>query len=181
MISLETAKKLKDAGLKWEPQIGDYFAIANDGEELRESWDIAPTNVYVVSGEHQLVDELGGRMVFFGGGLCVRGAGCRANETHCYCMNKKGFNPDINVFSVASWEKKLFLPRLDQLLSEIEKRSGRYKYELTGSRVYPLSNNLKPNYRITIQTDRVLPFFADSPEEATAQALLWILEQEVRP
>ena len=25
MISLETARKLKDAGLKWEPQSGDWF------------------------------------------------------------------------------------------------------------------------------------------------------------
>ncbi len=27
MLSLKTAKKLKDAGLKWEPQWGDVFNI----------------------------------------------------------------------------------------------------------------------------------------------------------
>ena len=124
MISLETAKKLKEAGLKWESKVGDCFYFNNTN------------NLWLIKDEFS---------------------------------NRK--------------EIKLgtFAPRLDQLLSEIEKRSGRYKYELTGSRVYYLSNNLKPKYRITIQTDRVLPFFADSPEEATAQALLWILKQEVRP
>jgi hypothetical protein len=171
MISLETARKLKEAGLKWEPQIGDYFAIADDGEELRESWEIASTNVYVISGEHQLIDELGGRMVFFGGGLCVRGTGCRMNETHCYCMNKKGFNPDIKVFSVASWEKKLFLPRLDQLLAEIEGRG--YGWKLEKFHAYNLRR--MQIYKIN---DLLGCFEADSPEEAAAQSLIWILEQK---
>mgnify|MGYP000946300070 CR=1 FL=1 len=167
MVSLETARKLKEAGLKWEPQIGDYFAIADDGEELRESWDIAPTNVYVVSGEHQIVDELGGRMVFFGGGLCVRGAGCRANETHCYCMNKKGFNPDIKVFSVASWEKKLFLPRLDQLIASMEDRG--YRVESMQDACYIFHPQ---------KSSRWQEFLAENRIEAAAQALIWILEQE---
>ena len=120
MISLETAKKLKEAGLEWEPQIGDW-------------------NHHYVFGIGIVTSESPPKVV---------------------------------------GENFTFAPRLDQLLSEIEKQSGRYKYELTGSRVYPLSNNLKPKYRITIQTDRVLPFFADSPEEAAAEALIWILEQE---
>ena len=125
MISLETARKLKAAGLKWEPQTGDW---------------------YCYEGKMQVIKY----------------------DSEAYAI--KSDLPEIDGYISA--------PRLDQLLSEIEKRSGRYKYELTGSRVYPLSNNPKPKYRITIQTDRVLPFFADSPEEATAQALLWILEQE---
>jgi hypothetical protein len=32
MISLETAKKLKDAGLKWDPNWGDYFAGSEEVE-----------------------------------------------------------------------------------------------------------------------------------------------------
>jgi hypothetical protein len=32
MISLETAKKLKEAGLEWEPQRGDWYYFGDDGE-----------------------------------------------------------------------------------------------------------------------------------------------------
>jgi len=39
------AKRLKDAGLKWEPQNGDWFATGDD-----EFF----ANIFVISGEHQL-------------------------------------------------------------------------------------------------------------------------------
>ncbi len=32
MISLEMAKKLKEAGLEWEPQRGDWYYFGDDGE-----------------------------------------------------------------------------------------------------------------------------------------------------
>jgi hypothetical protein len=161
MISLETAQRLKDAGLKWEPKEGDYFAHV-DGQRQEEVWH---PNIFVVSGEHILVEELGGRMVFFGGGLCVRGAGCRMNDTHCYCMNRTGFNPDLKTFSVASWEKDLWLPRLDQLLAEIEGQGWKWGLLFEGQIDVTSGNQHKSFYA------------ADSPEEAAAQALLWIYEQ----
>lgn len=175
MLNLETAKKLKDAGLKWEPKLGDLFAYVDDGEELREQWEIASTNIYAISGEKHLVDELGGRMVFFGGGLCVRGTGCRTNETYCSCMNKTGFNPDLKVYSVASWEKKLWLPRLDQLLAEIEKRGYVWKLRSRADGKYfvALFGKNDENYLVQCYWTE-----ADSPEEAAAQALIWILKQE---
>jgi hypothetical protein len=36
MISLELAKKLKDAGLKWEPKEGDWYIIFGDEEQFLE-------------------------------------------------------------------------------------------------------------------------------------------------
>ncbi len=182
MIKLKTAKKLKNAGLIWEPKNGDYFAVTDEEKELREQGEIASTNIYVISGEKHLVKELGGRMVFFDGHLCARDGGCRTNSTACYCMNKTGYNPDINVFSVASWDKKLWLPRLDQMLAEIEKRNYRYeiisKYKKYTLLLYGWDDGVAEIdfgdgwYPITDFHNN------DSPDEAAAQALLWILEQE---
>lgn len=178
MLSLKTSKKLKNAGLIWEPKDGDCFAVTDKDDELCEQGEIASTNIYVISGEHYLVEELGGRMVFFGGGLCVRGSGNYCNETHCYCMNKTGYNPNINVYSVSSWDKKLFVPRLDQLLAEIDQRE--YWWEL-GHRS---SVGVKKIYytEIVKKHNTSIPqmvFANDSPDEAAAAALLWIIEQEV--
>lgn len=96
MLSIETAKKLKDAGLVWNPDIGDIFFI-------EEEW--------------------------------------------------------------------LFAPRLDQLLAEIEKRG--YGWKLEKFHAYNLRR--MQIYKIN---DLLGCFEADSPEEAAAQALLWILEQK---
>lgn len=175
MVSLETAQKLKDLGLKWEPQIGDFFAHV-DGKRQEEVWH---PNIFVVSGEHVLVEELGGRMVFFGGGLCVRGAGCRMDETHCYCMNRTGLNPDIKTFSVASWEKELWLPRFDQLLSEIEGQG--YIFQLTPSVFDSTTREIRGYYCDIISMKQAGTEHGDwevilhnSKEEAAAQAYIWI-------
>ena len=148
MISFETARKLKEAGLYKLLCIGDWIYF--DKEEVER---VEKIHGYNHSPE-----------------LWQKPTPLDLDDVER--MDEPEDEHDLKL-SLA-----IFAPRLDQLLSEIEKQSGRYKYELTGSRVYPLSNNLKPKYRITIQTDRVLPFFADSPEEATAEALIWILEQE---
>ena len=39
MLSLATSKALKDAGLKWEPQIYDYFESMN-GIEIAECLEL---------------------------------------------------------------------------------------------------------------------------------------------
>ena len=68
----------------------------------------------------------------------------------------------------------VWLPRLDQLLAEIEKRG--YAWELS------VDEADKPPYAICFfSTPREIGqkwFTADSPEEAAAKALIWILEQE---
>jgi hypothetical protein len=133
MISLELAKRLKDAGLWWEwPSSGDF--IYNH-----------------MANRYGCVDE--------------------------WIYTKK----EVKKY----WEdgRVDFAPRLDQLLGEIEKRG--YEYEqgvsyVTGGPMMPgrykhgywceiwFTKDLGINHRIT----------ADTPEEAVAQALLWILERE---
>ena len=63
-------------------------------------------------------------------------------------------------------EKSTWLPRLDQLLAEIEKRG--WKWDL-----YPLKNK----YCCLATQTTAFPIYEeeDSPEEAAGQALLWML------
>ncbi|SDU28919.1 hypothetical protein [Jiangella alkaliphila] len=60
MISVELARKLREAGLRWEPRPGDRFVIADRGMD---------DEVFVVS--HMVVDVLefpsGGRVLGFNG------------------------------------------------------------------------------------------------------------------
>lgn len=62
-------------------------------------------------------------------------------------------------------KRYVWIPRLDQLLAEIEKRG--YKWGLLYEGQISVSKGT--NYKT---------FDANSPEEATAQALIWILEQK---
>lgn len=118
MLSLKLAKQLKDAGLKWLPEDGDFFSTGIDQE-----WD----NIFVVSGSHNLVPELGGKRWFFNGHLCNRDGGCIANSTASMCMNMKGIQSDrFEDGIINSVERFVFVPRLDQLISEIVKRGYRW-------------------------------------------------------
>ena len=62
---------------KWEPQEGDII-VGSTG------------NIFVISGYHDLAEELGGRLWFFGGFLCSRDGGCVMNSEGCYTMNRDG-------------------------------------------------------------------------------------------
>lgn len=129
MLSLETARKLKGAGLKWKPSIGDQYRELLY-EKLTQIYDADPINEYRI-------------------------------------------------------KKSIWLPRLDQLLAEIEKRG--YGYELTS---YPasyfaeLGDSFPITYKLKLFDEVGLEKeFGDcanvfSSEEAAAQALIWILEQE---
>lgn len=132
MISLETAKALKAAGLVWEPQYGDRFVIP----------------AIFIEGLSGLIDD---RLLM----------AYRANE------------PEDN------WEEfirvNIFLPWLDQILAEIERRG--YEWSLW------VRNKLMPN-KYTIDVGKATDYGetkrigAYTPDEAAAQALLWILRQK---
>jgi len=129
MISLETARKLKEAGLKWERQIGDFL------------W-----SQYTSSNRGVLL--------------------IREDENEEYPGD-----------TIQTW-----LPRLDQMLAEIEKLG--YEWELgiltlNDGRTYMIDVALEE--LIKTESEEWKSFVANSPEEATAQVLLWILEQEVTP
>lgn len=123
VISSETARKLKEAGLRWEPQIGDWYYHANKCGEI-------------LSPQPFLVDS---RVLKY---------------------RKIGLSD-------------VFAPRLDQLLAEIEKRGTYWALYHIGPPPAEYGLQLM-NY----PTGMTKSFWADTPDEAAAQALLWILERE---
>lgn len=68
----------KEIQSNWQPRIGDII-VGKTG------------NVFVISAKHSLIDELGGDLFFFGGGLCSRDGGSLMNTTQSYMMNNRGF------------------------------------------------------------------------------------------
>lgn len=96
----------KEIQSKWYPQEGDII-VTDTG------------NMYVISGEHNLVEELGGKTFFFGGGYCVKGEGHIADDTYCFTMNEFGvyynydsegnIKPTDNLYH-SSWKEFRFVP-----------------------------------------------------------------------
>lgn len=127
MLSLDMAKRLKEAGLVWEPQEHDWYTL------IDAPW----------------------------------------LEGHAISLR------DVNVEGAIRWandERVIWLPRLDQLLNEIERRE--YRYMLHG-----LSNG---KYCVQLCARNILNdliwgdgFYADTPGDAAAQAVEWILQRGV--
>ena len=129
MISLELAKKLKKAGLKWEPKACDAYY-----------W---PSGV----GDHPVL-----------------------------VMH--------NDFDMLKKEQKtkgiVWAPRLEQLLSEIERRGWEYQLHYNRHDGHP--DLLKYDCGLHRQIDDLNAitcfFVGHSADEAAAKALLWILRRE---
>ena len=126
MISLELARKLKEAGLIWEPQMYDFFTMI-----------IFEKPIIICVTDKWTLDSVRKEVLEFKG------------------------------------ERRLFLPRLDQLLAEIEKL-GYHDFYLSRAEEgwhiclwLPGNENLYPD----LETD-----YYDTPTDAAASALLWILE-----
>ena len=118
MISIEKARELKEAGLKWVPMAGD-------------SWTYINMDMVTVIN-------------------CLYDFECEVRDT----------------------SDCLFIPSLSQLLAEIEARGWHY--------IFNGKNTISEQYGIVIANDDMFKTFeADTPEEACADALLWILEQQV--
>lgn len=118
MITLDTARKLKDAGLVWRLERGDMFHSEDaDG-------------IYVADGDRMM---------------------------------------DL--------EEDIWLPRLDQILAEIEGRGHVWD-------VFPvvIDGKVVITYACEVASmatmDSFKAFGADTPEEATGMGLLWILENK---
>ena len=140
MISLEKAKKLKEAGLGWEPQIGDMFYWQNG-----KDWGIDA--------------------------LTSEDANNNLDEIRDYI--DEGF--------------RIFAPRLDQLLAEIEKRG--YSWEMRT--VIDESQSVRFNAKNIaywihvwktghIEWEDGFKRAFTSPSNAAASALLWILERRAK-
>lgn len=126
MLSLELAKRLKELGLEWEPQRGDWYYNHHG----------------YVSGTTTTLDLLNEVTVLI------------------QSISRDYANRTVH-----------FAPRLDQLLAEIEKRG--YAWKLEKFHAYNLRR--MEIYKVN---DLLGCFEDNSPEEAAAQALIWILEQE---
>lgn len=143
MISLDLAKRLKEAGLEWEPKIGDF------------AWYKEHQGVIICIDSRILIIQW-------------------SDLGRCYS--------DFWAGDALPPENMLFLPRLDQLLAEIERRG--YGYDL-----HTLTTNHEHKYYCAIKLlecacgyriDNISwgPFKADNPEDAAAKALIWVLERE---
>jgi hypothetical protein len=128
MLSLEMAKKLKSAGLKWEPKQDDRVYCNEPG--------------------------------FIGktGTICQAG--------YPFLGTRVNIALDDNSIAVFDSRKLINAPRLDQILAEIEARG--YGWGIDGLGYCQL---FRSGYMVKVVR-------ADSPEEAAAQALLWIMEQD---
>lgn len=130
MLSIETARKLKDAGLEWEPQVGDWFTTSNGDNMLVAFQSVLETQYTKIT--NGMDDHFPNSRLLTG---------------------KEMLQEDF------TW-----LPRLDRLLAEIEKRG--YWWLLRNDYCY-----------IATEMDNGHNSYADSPAEAAAQALLWILQE----
>lgn len=137
MITTELAMKLRDAGLKWEPQVGDQYTF-----------------------EPLIVQPL------------VK----RPNQppfltitADCYSLN----NPCAVRRYRTPPPHSVWLPRQEQLLAEISRRSVEAVCE-------PAGTEQQGEFRCTISTTGQPPrsFWGATPEEATGQALLWIISSQ---
>lgn len=137
MKTIKLAVELKLSGLEWEPEVGDTFAYVDctldNLRHLKETrnknleYIYNCSNIFHISGEHRLDEKLGGRMLFFGGGLYAEYPNLRMNKIHCSCMNKTGFNPNLDVYDVSSWERQLWIPDVEQMMQIINNKDYHWK------------------------------------------------------
>lgn len=115
------AKEIQDS---WNPQIGDYMvAVASYCSDDESNCDedkscddcLESSNTYVISGQTDFVEEIGGRHWYFGGHPCVIGYGDKMNSTLCYTMTKTGNSKIVNDAICSSKDEMLWLPRQDQI------------------------------------------------------------------
>jgi len=123
VISLELAKKLKEAGLQWEPKEGDYYCYP--------------------------AGEFSGVFIF----------------------QKEANDTIINELTQKFLDRRMWLPRLDQLLAEIEKRGYEWSLHKLGT-IYGIE--LCKSGNMFLRYARL----ADTSKDAAGKALLWILEKE---
>lgn len=189
MINPETAIKLKEAGLEWEPKVGDIVSAIwdpNGSTGGLQKCVLQERPIYGLSWE---------------------------NGEWLYCNGIINNTPFVTPLkSNKDFKGVALFPRLDQLLVEIEKRDWEIDLQFfnngTGwfcevAKTVQFRHN-KPRPKLTINnkdgtTKEVEPistcpgwgdygekrmdkeFTAESPEESAAQALLWILTEGGQP
>ncbi len=156
MISLETAQKLKDAGLRWEPKEGDcwcngmWMAI-NYYLELVTGHLLVKKEAIWLPRLDQLLAEIEKR------GFDIDLMHFATNSENTSQVDDPPWSCEVNRF--IGWEQ------LD---------NGQPKLIIHGKD----GSDREVNVHGPWQENRLNKYFdADSPEEAAAQALLWILKE----
>jgi len=151
MISFEMAKELKDAGLEWKYNQSDcfYYLLSTSINNFNNGkYTGIITHTYKYPGN---------KFVYSG---------------------EWGFGFNLDGEEVEEEIKKvvknyIFAPRLDQMLIEIEKK----KYEHIKLEYWRDWDEGKGIWQLMIWKGTWYEFKANTPEEATALALIWILKQ----
>jgi len=155
MISLKIAKELKEAGFKWQPQEGDKFYYA--GYENHPECEAVSITFISRLSDYELK---------------FRGRWGSGYSEVVMDRTVEDVKKDINNLI----DRHFFAPRLDQLLIEIEKRS--WKWQL---RALTMSE-----YCVQLRASNILNgliwgdgLYANSPEDAVALGLIWILKNNI--
>jgi hypothetical protein len=161
IISLELAKQLKEAGIEWEPKVGDMINY-----DVKLVWDKElEYDIYDIDGNvtHDIsdIDE----NIFLS---------CEAIFNYIQYKNNK-LDKSLFKETISFFESMIWLPNLDQLIKEIKKQ--RYFYTIIDEpddKPYcEVWKSTKCNLDIVYycETDDIL-------EEAVGQTLLWILKNK---
>lgn len=67
----------KEIQSNWIPQIGDVMVGCTG-------------NIFAISGTHDLIESLGGKLYLFGGGICCRDGSSVMDSTSCFTANESG-------------------------------------------------------------------------------------------
>jgi len=124
----------------WNPLKGDYmiskasYCGSND-EGCTEEYPcidcLEMDNTYVISGQYNYHESVGGTHWFFGGHACVKGDGNMCNDTACYIMTNNGHSTISHELFTSNKTKMLWLPRQDQIQSMLfDKISELYRTRL---------------------------------------------------
>lgn len=116
--------KANEIQQQWKPEDGDYMVskasyCGDDdcNEDTPCSSCLKMSNLWVISGQYNYHESVGGSHWFFGGSACSKDGGNRANDTHCFIMTNTGHSEIGHRFNTVSKNKMLWLPRQDQLQS----------------------------------------------------------------
>lgn len=124
----------------WNPIVGDYMIskasyCGNNDDGCTDEYPcidcLEMDNTYVISGQYNYHESVGGTHWFFGGHACVKGNGNMCNDTACYIMTESGHSTISHELFTSNKTKMLWLPRQDQIqLMFLSKISELYRTRL---------------------------------------------------
>ena len=171
MISFETAVRLKEAGLKWEPKLGDFYTTPDNKTKCCHEFifEVHPVMPFIFSDNTQIenisIIPLRAIKVLTKSNINKWGDLCSVfYDRKLHCVNGIGNKTYWELVKIITMYSCLWLPRLDQLLAQIEAEGYKWGLLCEGE--------------ISISGKHFKTFTASSPDQAAAEALIWILESK---